>query len=362
VDAAELSGVWSAGLSDVELLLAEDVVFEWWSGGVAPCRGRHQVAELLRAQVDPASGRLPALGFEDLAGGLVLGATAENQPAIAVMIHQHAGRIVRIVQYGSREHAIEHLDAPRPDEPADGFLPADHPLAEAAVAAIHSGNVDDLRRLLDEHPRLATVRLGHPHDMSRTLLHVVTDWPGHYPAGAQIVTLLVAAGADVNARFAGPHREAPLHWAASSDDVEVLDALLDAGADIEADGAVIAGGTALADATAFGQWNAARRLIDRGARTDLGQAASLGLLDRVHVHLAEDGPTPRDITSALWMACHGGQQSTAELLLDQGADLNWIGYDGLTPLDAAIRSEATELAGWLRRRGALSAAAVTTGQ
>jgi ketosteroid isomerase-like protein len=31
----------------------------------------------------------------------------------------------------------------------------------------------------------------------------------------------------------------PLHWAASSDDVEALDALLDAGADIEADGAVI---------------------------------------------------------------------------------------------------------------------------
>jgi len=41
---------------------------------------------------------------------------------------------------------------------------------------------------------------------------------------------------------------------ASSDDIEVLDALLDAGADIEASGAVIAGGTPLADATAFAQW------------------------------------------------------------------------------------------------------------
>ena len=46
---------------------------------------------------------------------------------------------------------------------------------------------------------------------------------------------------DVDARFVGRHRETPLHWAASSDDVAVLDALLVAGADIDADGGVIAG-------------------------------------------------------------------------------------------------------------------------
>lgn len=61
----------------------------------------------------------------------------------------------------------------------------------------------------------------------------------------------------------------PLHWAESSDDVAVLDALLDAGADIEGAGAVIGDGTPLADAVAFGQWNAARRLIERGAQTTL---------------------------------------------------------------------------------------------
>jgi len=117
--------------------------------------------------------------------------------------------------------------------------------------------------------------------MSRTRLHVVTDWPGHFPRGATSVAVLVEAGADVNARFRGPHGETPLHWAASSDDVAVLDALLDAGADIDVPGAVIAGGTPLADAIAFAQWKVAHRLVERGAQVNLFAAASLGLMDRL---------------------------------------------------------------------------------
>jgi uncharacterized protein len=74
------------------------------------------------------------------------------------------------------------------------------------------------------------------------------------PNGAVTVAMVIEAGADVNARFRRPHAETPLHWAASSNDVDVLDSLLDAGADIDADGGVIGGGTPLADARAFGQW------------------------------------------------------------------------------------------------------------
>ncbi|MFD5795425.1 ankyrin repeat domain-containing protein [Streptomyces diastatochromogenes] len=145
------------------------------------------------------------------------------------------------------------------------------PLALAAVEAVHAGDVPALQDLLTAHPGLATARLGDTRT-ARTLLHVATDWPGHHPRGPYTVTALVAAGADVNARFTGSHRETPLHWAASTDDVPVLDALLDLGADIEADGGVIGGGTPIADAVAFGQWNAARRLLERGARTSLWQA------------------------------------------------------------------------------------------
>jgi ankyrin repeat protein len=234
------------------------------------------------------------------------------------------------------------------------------PRAVAAVTAIHSGDTAVLKRLLSDHPELATAALGSTGDstdgMTRTLLHVATDWPGNFPNGAETVDALVAAGADVNARFSGPHTETPLHWAASSDDVAVLDALLDAGADIEARGAVIAGGTAMADATAFGQWNAARRLLERGASTSLFEAAALGLLDRVEAHCAAvPAPSHDDLTGALWGACHGGQREVAEYLLDQGADINWVGWDDLTPLDTALRSEAADVVEWLRSRGAKTA-------
>jgi hypothetical protein len=273
--------------------------------------------------------------------------------------------------YGLREG--RHIDpdgntirfgSPLPStEPADGdavLVAGDDPLAMAATSAVQSGDLDQLQRLLSEHPDLAAARIGDD-TISRTLLHAATDWPGHYPHVAQVIDLLVRAGADVNARFHGPHQESPLHWAASSDDINALDALLDAGADIEAPGAVLGGGTPLADACGFGQWNAARRLVARGATTRLKDAAALGLLDRIKTAFNTDpAPTTEEVTQAFWSACHGIQRDAAELLLERGADRNWIGWDDLTPLDVALQADAAELVDWLRSRGAKTASEVAT--
>jgi hypothetical protein len=275
------------------------------------------------------------------------------------------GRIVRMQDYRSRAAALAGAGLPPEPPAADaGAEPAgdpskldpDAPLARRLTEVIRSGEAAELEQLLLDRPDLATARLGDPEQgMSRTLLHVVTDWPGHVPEAAAKIAALVAAGADVNARFTGPHNETSLHWAASSDDIEALDALLDAGANIEADGAVVGGGTPMADAVAFGQWNASRRLLERGARTNLWQAAALGLADRVREKLNHaPAPAPDELDNALWCAAHGGQRETAELLLNRGADPGWVGHDNLTAAQAAERSGAHELTAWLNARAAES--------
>lgn len=247
---------------------------------------------------------------------------------------------------------------------ADEFrLDAADPLALQVGEALTSGDVEAVKRLIDEHPGLATARIvaGGERAGERTLLHLFADYPGCRPRPREMVQMLIEAGADINARFGGgDHVETPLHWAASNDDVALIDALLDAGADLEARGAIIGGGTPIADATAFGQWQAADRLLARGARTNLFQSAVMGLDDRLDEALAGSPAPPADtITEAFWGACHGGRQPTASRLLARGADLNWVGYDELTAVDAAERSGANRLAQWLRKRGGRSAAELT---
>jgi len=75
----------------------------------------------------------------------------------------------------------------------------------------------------------------------------------------------------------------------------------------------------ISDATAFGQRATASRLLERGATTTLGEAATLGVIDRVRGYLdAEIPPTPEEITEAFWSACHGNQPQAADVLLRRG--------------------------------------------
>lgn len=89
-------------------------------------------------------------------------------------------------------------------------LPVDDPLAVSATDSIHQGDLLALRLLLADHPELVAARIGtEPDGMSRTLLQVATDWPGRFPNNVETVWLLIEAGAEVDARFTGPHTETP---------------------------------------------------------------------------------------------------------------------------------------------------------
>lgn len=242
---------------------------------------------------------------------------------------------------------------------AMNLAPTD-PLAVRLTTAIHSGALDELARLLDEQPELADAHIAGRRGGWRTPLHLVTDWPGYFPNGREVVRLLIAAGADRSAPSDDGASETPLHWAASSDDVEVAAALIDGGADIEALGGSIAGGGPLANAVGYGCWHVARLLVARGARVDaLWQAAALGMHERVLELLAADPPpTQQELDAAFWQACHGGQLRMAQLLLARGADIDATpAYSNQTPLEVAGSTDTRreQLVNWLRERGATSA-------
>ena len=227
--------------------------------------------------------------------------------------------------------------------------------ALAAVAAIRGGDVAVLAALVAAEPALARSRLGVAG--GRTPLHVVSDWPGYFPNGPAVVALLVEAGANPNARSDDDeYGETPLHWAASSDDVDVAVALIEGGADLETpDGSI---GTPLDNAIGYGCWHVARLLVARGARVDkLWHAAALGMLDQME-DLLRPGVEPGQISQAFWHACAGGQRRAAERLLSAGADLNWIpDYAEGTALDVATGpgTRRQNVIDWLRFTGASSA-------
>jgi uncharacterized protein len=244
------------------------------------------------------------------------------------------------------------------------WIPSDDQVAVELLVAVRAGDVEAIQRLLRNDPALASARLVGRGCGTGTPLHLVTDWPGYFPNGPEIVRVLIAAGADPNALTTsrgsqtGPGSETPLHYAASSDDADVAEALIEGGADLETpDGSI---GTPLDNAVGYGCWHVARLLVTRGASVDKPwQAAALGLPGRLEALLGSDPPA-EDVSQAFWHACTAGQRRAAEYLLSRGADLNWEpDYAQGTPLDAAsgLSTRQENVISWLRELGARSSSA-----
>jgi len=234
------------------------------------------------------------------------------------------------------------------------MLRESEPLVVEVIEAVRQGDGASVGRLLDANPGLAAEYIQCADGSARTLLHVVTDWPGFPPNGPDIARMLIEAGADPDARtVGGGFAETPLHWAASSDDADVAAALIDGGADVELpDGSI---GTPLDNAIGYGCWNVARLLISRGARVDkLWHAAALGMYDRLLDLLDESPPSEDALTEAFFQACSGGQRRAAELLLTRGVDVNAAPGYGSSPLEAAaaLGTQREQLVEWLREHGA----------
>ncbi|SCO16926.1 related to ankyrin [Fusarium fujikuroi] len=147
-----------------------------------------------------------------------------------------------------------------------------------------------------------------------------------YTKNKEIVELLLDNGADINARSDG---EVPLHISVEEGSDAITEMLISRGADVS----VVDndGRTALNIASMSGNTKAARHLIDSGA--DIS-------------HETKDGFTP------LSMASSRGHVELAKLLIKSGADVNQALANGYRPLLLAVRYDHPELAALLIDEGA----------
>lgn len=139
----------------------------------------------------------------------------------------------------------------------------------------------------------------------------------------------------------------PLHFAAIGNHRQVVDLLLDHGADINAIDDEF-GSTPAGWANEKGYVEMVHYLVARGAKVDLPRAAGFGLLDLVIELLATDASAIN--ASGGWgMPIHEaslwGHPRIVEVLLEYGADPNLKNRDGKTALAIATEQVETNGAG-----------------
>jgi catechol 2,3-dioxygenase-like lactoylglutathione lyase family enzyme len=178
-------------------------------------------------------------------------------------------------------------------------------------------------------------------------------WTGLHEAAklghSEVVRLLLAHGADPNAREAGDSTF-PLHWAAAHRHNEVIKVLLDAGADVHGEGdahalGIIGWGTYFHDpGTELGDKpETAALLVKRGARHHVFSAMSLGDLNLVREVVLQNSSTLaqkmspfEDELTPLHFALHIGRRDLLRLLIELGANVEAKDKNGLTVLESAM--------------------------
>lgn len=222
---------------------------------------------------------------------------------------------------------------------------------ESLLAAIRDRDDPAAKEAVHESPAVAS----ESDETGQTALH-------HAAHGGQadIVDLLIAAGADVHARTVTGYT--PLHYAAYGGSSRAFERLIDADADILA---IDDSRTTMLHAAASG---GSREIVDvvleagipPGALNVYGEApahraAQRNRLDIVK-HLIERGADPAPVDryelTLLHKAAIGGAVETLDWLIDQGHDTGVLNLAGETPLHAAAELGRTTAVEALISRGA----------
>ena len=216
---------------------------------------------------------------------------------------------------------------------------------EAAADAVVAGDLETLRRLLDEEPWLTRMRSMREH--GATLLHYVSangveGYRQRTPKNVvEIARLLLSAGADVHAAanvYGGGCMTLGLvatsgHPERAGVQEELMRLLLEHGAKVD-DGFVR---TCLAN----GRGRAAEFLAGRLVRLDLDEAAGVGRLDAVEAWVTEDGAwrpgvAKERLRDGFLYACQFGRDAVVEFLIGTGVDVSMQDGHGQTGLHHAV--------------------------
>ena len=241
----------------------------------------------------------------------------------------------------------------------------------AAFRAMQSGDVAALNALLRSNPRLAEERGTN----GNSLLNLAASVAANLDVACELTETLLAAGADVNA--ANDRGWTPLHQAAYSNQCDIASALIQRGADLDAE-AHGSGGTPLIAAlfwghrevsdllgrhsVAPGNLRAAAGLGDEGLvercfsseRTLTSEACAARGFYRPHSGFPDWQPSgdPQEILEeALVWASKSGRTQVLSRLVRAGARVDADPYRGTALIWAAVCNRV-ETAAWLIDHGA----------
>jgi hypothetical protein len=226
------------------------------------------------------------------------------------------------------------LDATQADSPQAQF--------EAAVEAIVTGDIANLRSLLGSNPRLVRMRSSREH--GATLLHYVSangveGYRQKTPKNiVEVAELLLGAGAEVDAGADVYNSSCTtlglvatsVHPQEAGVQRALLQLLLANGADMDRSGLAGRTGSLVRACFANGQPDAARFLADHGAPLDLETAAGVGRLELVKS--LQPSATRQQLQNGFLLACMRGEEDVAFFLLEHGADPNDPADTGATAL------------------------------
>jgi ankyrin repeat protein len=273
-------------------------------------------------------------------------AAMKNQPEIAELLISYGADVNQGL---NEEHGVNPLLAATIGNYSEL---ADMLVSKGAKSGLHlaalRGDIDAVKSFLEQQIFL----INSTRNRGMTPLHLAAIG-GH----RQVVELLLTSSATID--FFTSASQTPLYQAAKFNQLEVVDLLIDRGADPNL-------ALALYVATKQNYPELVKLLIAKGVDinyqsgatdTPLHTAAKLGLIEIVQVLLSNgakaniknkyEGSTP------LHKASGEGHLQVVKLLVDNGAEVNSINNFLRTPLDYAINYKHKEVIEWLKHKDAV---------